>query len=386
MLATNMGVELRRLTALGLACGVHVALLLGVDAARAPAPPPSDALAAVSEVTLEELAPEPAPLPSSTADEVDAPADPARAAALAAKTAPRATSTTVLEVAPPESGPSAAAPDDGWSFSPSAARIDLHGGVTPDMVAPPHDSAAHDPREGSKPATASATGGLAEGLAAHDVEVGMGRGGPVLAAAEMAARSSDAPLDGGATFDVAVRPDSVVARVVSADNDAAGWARVAESLGHALDPKKVRLPEGGRGWHVVVRVDATMRLADGRDVRTLHGMKTSVTPSILQQQTEAKPGGQWAPPPPPGPDDAQDVPPQGGALGGGPQHPGAGALQGLAQRILPTPTVSVSGKICSASLSATPFGLGLGGGCSLENIGTHATRVVSGRILGEGAL
>ena len=61
-------------------------------------------------------------------------------------------------------------------------------------------------------------------------------------------------------------------------------------------------------------------------------------------------------------------------------------MQGLAQRILPTPTVSVSGKICSASLSATPFGLGLGGGCSLENIGTHAMRVVSGRILSEGAL
>jgi hypothetical protein len=386
MLATNMAVEIRRLIALGVACGVHVGLLLGVDAVRALASPPSEALAAVSEITLEELTPEPTPLPSAAADGADEAAGPARAAALAAKTAPRATSTAVLEAAPPESTPPAAAADDGWSFSPSAARIDLHGAVTPDMVAPPHDPAARDPRDGSKPATASATGGLAEGLAAHDLEVGMGRGGPVLAAAEAAARSSDAPLDGGATFDVAVRPDSVVARVVSADHDAAGWARVADSLGHSLDPKKMRLPEGGRGWHVVVHVDATMRLADGRDVRTLHGVKTSVTPSILQQQTEAKPGGQWAPPPPPGPDDAKDEPPHGGGLGRGPQHPGGGALQGLAQRILPTPTVSVSGKICSASLSATPFGLGLGGGCSLENIGTHATRVVSGRILSEGAL
>ena len=381
-----MDVGIRRLTALGVACGVHVGLLLGVGAVEKPSPPPSDALTAVSEVTLEELAPDPTPLPSAAADGADEPTAPARAAALAAKTAPRATSTAVLEATPLESAPPAAAPDDGWSFSASAARIDLHGAVTPDMVAPPHGLAAHDARDGSKPATASATGGLAEGLAQHDVEVGMGRGGPVLAAAEMAARSSDAPLDGGATFDVAVRPDSVVARVVSADNDAAGWARVADSLGHSLDPKKVRLPEGGRGWHVVVHVDATMRLADGRDVRTLHGVKTSVTPSILQQQTEAKPGGQWAPPPPPGPDEAQDVPPQGGALGRGPPHPGGAALQGLAQRILPTPTVSVSGKICSASLSATPFGLGLGGGCSLENIGTHAMRVVSGRILGEGAL
>ena len=386
LLATNLGVEIRRLLALGVACGVHGVLLLGVDAVRAHPSAPAEPPTAVSEITLEELAPETTPIPAAAADRTEEGAGPVQASAAAAKTTPRAASTTSTEGTPMAIAPPTPGPDDGWSFSPSATRIELRGAVTPDMLAPAHDPPARDPRDGTKPATASATGGLAEGLAAHDVEVGMGRGGPVLAAAETAAGSSDAPVEGGATFDVAVRPDSVVARVVSADHDAAGWARVADSLGRSLDPKRVRLPSGGRGWHVVVRVDAAMRLADGRDVRTLHGVKAAVTPSVLQQQIEGKPGGQWAPPPAPGPDVGQEVPPQGGALGRGPQHPGGGALQGLAARILPTPTLSVSGKICSASLSATPMGIGLGGGCSVENIGTHPTRVVSGHILSEGSL
>jgi hypothetical protein len=381
-----MTVEIRRLVALGLACGLHGAVLLGVDAVKAPPPAPAETLPAVSEITLEELAPEPTAKPEASADPTDEAAAALYASAVVIRTAPRAASILPTEATPVENAPPAPGPDDGWSFSPSAAHIELRGAVTPDMLAPPLHPAAHDPGDGTKPATASATGGLAEGLAAHDVAVGMGRGGPVLAAAETAARSNEAPIDGGATFDVAVRPDSVVARVVSADHDAAAWARVADSLGRSLDPKRVRLPPGGRGWHVVVRVDAVMRLADGRDVRTLHGLKTAVTPSILKQQIEAKPGGQWSPPPPPGPDVGQEIPPEGGALGRGPQHPGGAALQGLAARILPTPTISVSGKICSASLSASPFGLGLGGGCSIENIGTHPNRVVSGRILSEGSL
>jgi len=51
------------------------------------------------------------------------------------------------------------------------------------------------------------------------------------------------------------------------------WARVADSLGRSLDPKQVRLPPGRRGWRVVVRVDAVIRLADGRDVRPLRALQ-----------------------------------------------------------------------------------------------------------------
>jgi hypothetical protein len=45
--------------------------------------------------------------------------------------------------------------------------------------------------------------------------------------------------------------------------------------------------------------------------------------------------------------------------------------------------VSVEGKVCSAKLAITPFGVGLGGSCSFENIGNGTRRVVAGRIVRE---
>jgi hypothetical protein len=105
---------------------------------------------------------------------------------------------------------------------------------------------------------------------------------------------------------------------------------------------------------------------------------------------EKKPGEEDPPPPVVGPSDdvgASHEPPPPGALG--PRFPpkSAGAVaQAIAQRVLPTPTLSASGRICSVAVVLTPMGVSAGGGCSPENIGTAATRTVSGRILSEGAL
>jgi hypothetical protein len=55
-------------------------------------------------------------------------------------------------------------------------------------------------------------------------------------------------------------------------------------------------------------------------------------------------------------------------------------------RVLPTPTIAMSGKVCSAAFTVTPIGIGLGGGCSFENIGAGTTRIVSGKIMSEGSL
>ncbi len=117
-----------------------------------------------------------------------------------------------------------------WTFSPSSASsaaIDLRAGVTPDLVAPAHSS--------ELPAGASVTGGLAEGLVARDVELGLGRGGPVLTAVEEAARMSDDPVDGNATFGVSVFSDgAVVATLLGASSHSASWSRVADTIGHTL--------------------------------------------------------------------------------------------------------------------------------------------------------
>lgn len=280
----------------------------------------------------------------------------------------------------PEPSPSA------WSFSPSVLSIDPRAAVSPDMVAPPRAAGSTD---APRPSPASTTGGLAEGLAAQDVQLGLGHGGAVLSAAEAVTRSTEAPVEGGATFDVVVHADgAVVARLVGADHDMEAWARLADSLGHSIDPSRMRLPPG-RGWHVVVRVEAKVKLPDGRAVRSLHGPRAGITPSVLQRALEAKPGsGSWGSD---GRESAGDTEtePMGGALGHGhaPQgNAGGAAGQGLAQRVLPTPAVSVSGKICTASFGVSPAGINITGGCSPENIGSHGTRVVSGHVVSEGAL
>jgi hypothetical protein len=293
-------------------------------------------------------------------------------------------------LSPPETAPLVPeAASSAWSFSPFVTTpIDLHAAITPDMVAPPQESPSDRPEQ---PPTASTTGGLSEALAERDVQLGLGHGGAVLSAAEAAARSADAPVEGSATFDVVVHPDgAVVARVLRAESAASDWERVADAIGRSVDPRRMRLP-AGRGWHVVVRVDARVKLPDGRDVRSLHGSRLEVTKSVLQRALEAKPGSRGWAAEPDGKSGAgnADPPPMGGALGHGhePQpNAVAAVVQGLAQRVLPTPQVSVSGKVCSAALAVSPGTLSLSGGCSPENIGSHGTRIVAGRVVSEGPL
>jgi hypothetical protein len=292
---------------------------------------------------------------------------------------------------PREEAPSLESRPSDWSFSPTAMRMDVRAAVTPDLVGPKGAVRLDETSTGAR-TTGSPTGGVAEGLVAHDVAVGMGRGGPILAAAESAARSSDAPLDGGATLDVVIRSDGMVtARVSSADGDVDAWTRVAASLEHSVDPTRIRMPARGRGWQVVVRVEAKVQLADGRDVRSLHGLRGSLAPSALESAMEGTPGARGSSTGPGGPDNVgagpSEPPPVGGVLGSGrPSNAGAGAAQAIAQAVLPAPTLSISGKICSASLRITPLGIGLGGGCSPENVGTGTRRIVSGRIVSESSL
>lgn len=379
-MATNGLVSRRSVLAFGAAATAHAGALLALSLLRPPSPaaPPS---AVSTEVDLDLSA---TPPPPATNEPPSPPDFGARVGRLIARVEPGAASPAKGPLPSPESAALAPEPaSSAWSFSPFAAGpMDLHAALTPDMVAPPPATSSDQP---PRPQTASSTGGLAEGLAQRDVEMGLGHGGPVLSAAEIAARSSDAPLEGGATFDVVVHPDgTVVARVLRSDGPpASDWSSVADALARSVDPQAMRLP-AGHGRHVVVRIDAKVKLPDGREVKSLHGLRLGVAKSVLQQQLEAKPGagGEW------GTGDT-DTAPMGGALGHGhaPQaNAGGAAAQGIVQRVLPTPELSVSGKVCSAALGVSPAGISLGGGCSLENIGAHATRIVSGRILSEAGL
>jgi len=234
---------------------------------------------------------------------------------------------------------------------------------------------------------------VVEALDAHDVSVGLGRGGPVLALAEDAARGPDAPVRGSATFDIAVREGGALeTRVVDATGDGEAWRKVAATLKH-IDPSRLRFAPGAHGWHVVVRVEAKVLLPDGRDPEKLHGFRPALRPSAVANAIAGKAEARGSSAAPGGPDHVgggpSEPPPVGGALG--PRVPSAtsvagGVIQGLIARVLPTPTLEMEGKVCSVALTITPLGVGLGGGCSFENVGAHATRVVSGRIVSEGRL
>ena len=167
----------------------------------------------------------------------------------------------------------------------------------------------------------SRTGGLIEGLDQADFAKGQGRGGAVLASVEAAARSNDAPMTGKVIFDVTVdRQNVVTVAVVSASEDFNGWSNVAGAIATGVRSKHTRIPSSARGLHVRVQIDAAVKYPDGRDVRSTGGF---VDPEHL--------------------------------------------------------TIGTQGKVCGIGLNP----VGIAGGCSPENIGGVAARVVSGRVLGE---
>ncbi len=374
---------------LAVACTAHAAVFgaLGAVTLRPRAielPEPT-----ATEIDLESNGPiRPTPQSTSRADGAPVASHRTPAIAAAERTEPERAPLATTEVLRNGEQPPVEPPPSEWSLSTTAPlRIDLRASFTPSPVASSdgREAVVDGPRR-------SRTGGVAEGLAAHDVELGLGRGGPILTALESAARSSDAPVDGSATFEAVVLADAAVTtvNVLSADGETDGWVRVGESAEQSIPPGHVRVPPGTRGWRVVVRVEATTRLADGRPVRSLHGARTSLQPSALQAMMERKPGAQDPPPPVTGPIDdvgASHEPPPVGALGPRSPPKAAGAVvQAIAGRVLPTPTLSANGKVCSLAMGLTPVGVSAAGGCSIENIGTGTTRTVSGRILSEGAL
>ena len=397
-MATKRTVARRRsVLTLAAATTAHAGAFVLLVTMHPPSHPPAPGPGA-TQIDLDLSAPEPsppdAPRSVSAASTSQSPPDRlARFGGLAAKIDPASAFAERSLVPPLEtSPPSPETASSAWTFSPFAASpIDMRAAVTPDMVGPPRP-----PDHAEQPPGASTTGGLSEGLSQHDIDLGLGRGGavPLGDRGGYGARHGMPRSTGARPFEVVVHADgTVVARVTRAQGSASGWARVADAIGRTVDSRRMHLPTG-RGWRVVVRVDAKVRLPDGRDVKSLHGPRAGVSESVLQHALEQKPGsGWWAE----GPDGKtgvgdENVAPMGGELGHESRRPGkrrrcrgagSSAQPGVPP---PMPHVSVSGKVCSAAIGITPAGLSLSGGCSPENIGGHGTRVVSGHIVSEGAL
>jgi hypothetical protein len=280
----------------------------------------------------------PAPLPPATRRGSAGPAGMALAMREARETtAPGEASMEPGQGEPIQPSPAGSAGDEGWSFA-ATKPVD----VTSSKVV---TRSAHEVvNEGADRAGAgAAVGGLSTGLDERDVDLGLGRGGAVLSALESASQGMDVPIEGAATFDVAIDTSGHVSVALSdVSSEYAAWSRVASAAGAAVDAKRVRIPPGARGWHVVVRIDAKVQYPNGLKPKQL-GNHFEATPGEIDKDS-------------------------------------------MVMKKIPGFTISHVGKVCGVGLSVTILGPNIVGGCGPTNIGMPAGRVVSGHIVSEGRL
>jgi hypothetical protein len=252
----------RNATSIGLALAVHAGalVLLGATHVQRVAPPREPV---ETELALDLTACDPAP-PGTAAETELAGAARRRpdGAALAMAASRSATRPESVQGTTPESVDTRPAPDGTWSiWDAVATRPPMN------LTLPAADSAtpASSDETPPAPATVSTTGGLREGLAARDHELGLGPGGPVVGAAESATRASAAPVEGFALFEVRFDEAGAIhdVRVVDAKNERGSWASVAGGIAAGLASTHIRVPSGARGYAVKVRVESAWLYADG---------------------------------------------------------------------------------------------------------------------------
>ena len=261
----------------------------------------------------------------------------AKASAGSAK-ASKGTSTSTSEstsTSKSKSNSTATKETDGTWFFPTT-RVDLALGERTGALARANGVGPTDVRPG-------AGSPLLLSLDSIDAANGRARTGPLREAVDEVARRAEAPMEGVAVFEITVGPKTAPrARLLEASSEYGGWSGLTEALDAIAAKKTLRFPTNGQGLRVVVRVEAAMRLVDGRREKDL-GVKTSTTPLGIRD----------------------DVAP------------------GDSKLVLPSATLHLRGKVCSLSLTAglTPFPIG--GGCSLEAIGSRASRRVTSTLVSE---
>lgn len=219
---------------------------------------------------LEEQAPLPAPAPPL---------------AQAAKTAPgslAAQRTAALRIAPEptgpgEPGPEAHSPDPSVTLPPASPSTSAEddGATGPGLTLEQLGIGEKNPflgdaarRIGDKPRLGE---GLRRSMADSIVRSEQGRGlgpeGPVLKELVKVTRQSDAALNASAVLRVATDASGLVVGVelVESTSDGRPWRAVAAKLFEALRGQRLRVPRGGRGVTMELRVTSRVELPSGAD-------------------------------------------------------------------------------------------------------------------------
>jgi hypothetical protein len=246
------------------ALALHVLMLGAAARWRAPASPPRLLRAleplASHEVELDFGAPSPA-APFGTRLALRVQPRPSRGSAPAlrgAELAPEAaTEEPSVEPAPTATGTSDMP-------KPRAPSLDAIGLGTENPLLGRHSAPPPDTARGANRRVERV---LADGLAEHDRELGLGADGPVLSALERATYASALP--GNASALILARIDSsgrlALLDVLEADSDARAWSKVARRALGTLGRTKLRVPRGSKGMRLSIRVSSREVLPSGAD-------------------------------------------------------------------------------------------------------------------------
>ncbi len=232
---------------------------------------------------------------------------------------------------------------DGWSIGVAHVDVGFDAVGRATLAGQAATREAADRRLSGLPHT-STTGGVAEALDAHDVELGLGRGGLVRSMVEAAVE--DSSVMGRGTFQVRIDSrGNVSVGLEGASSDAQGWGRLAEAIRKSVVGHKgeLRFAPGSDGMSVTVAADAREQFPDGRDPKSL-GNKIVAVPGAIKE------------------------------------------TEGKIDITLPAANFVHTGKVCTVALHVGLDGPGVVGGCSPENIGSVARRVVAARVVSESRL
>jgi hypothetical protein len=339
-----------------LACVVHVGVLVAVRAVP-PKGPPAAAAEALATFDLEE---EPAAVPRAPEG-----SEPVAVAALdvarvpgsvAPRPVPAGAASPEANAAPAAATSAQAVPDgvvtapdgQGWSFH--AANVDL--GIDPKkrpLLAMGSGSGEAPPRPGASPGAlpggpppASTTGGLAEALDAHDVALGLGRGGAVNTAVRDAVQAAN--VMGKAIFAITIDgAGAVTVGLSDASQDERGWMKVTEAIRASVTARKdqLRLPPGSSGLRIAIETEAKDQYPNGAKPKDMGTKAVAKGPSTVETKDHV-------------------------------------------EIVLPDVGIEHRGKVCSVGVKLIPpF---IAGGCDPSNIGSVAIRVVTARVVSESRL
>jgi hypothetical protein len=211
----------------------------------------------------------------------------------------------------------------------------------------------------------SNTGGLQEGLEAHDRKLGLGPRGRVISAFHRAASAYEAPQLGTASFHVTVsKTGEIEISVGNNSGETDKWRAVAARAVADLKKSPPRIPASRAGVRMVIDLVAEETYPNGLNPKDLYGPRLEARAPELKSTDETK-------------RQLEAENPNAG------QDPNAPIPQLPLKVELPGLYLSQRGKVCGYRLGVTPLGVALSGGCDPSNAGAKPQRIVRARVRDE---